>query len=145
MQDENLRKQEESVQKQEAMRRSKKSTSVDMTVTGLSNALQTRQGLSGLCEVTIKVVPIICQNNLLICQSDAAILICLVCKPTTVLFAFSTALYPDLFTPALYPGLLTLAFVAYTTDVGEGLVKLIIYRDIPGRWVNVWRSGAFIL
>ena len=63
MQDENLRKQEESVQKQEAMRRSKKSVSVDMTVTCLSTALRTQQGLSGLCEVTIKVVPIICQNK----------------------------------------------------------------------------------
>jgi len=30
-------------------------------------------------------------------------------------------------------------------NVGEGLVKLIMCNDVPGRWVNVWRSGTFLL
>ena len=33
---------------------------------------------------------------------------------------------------ASYPGLLTLAFVACSTNVGEGLVKLITCNDRPG-------------
>ena len=45
---------------------------------------------------------------------------------------------------ALSPGL-TPAFVTCSTNVGGGLVKLITCNDIPGRWVDVWRSGTFIL
>ena len=33
----------------------------------------------------------------------------------------------------------TLPFVACSTNVGEGLVKLITCNDVPGRWVDVWR------
>ena len=44
---------------------------------------------------------------------------------------------------ALYPGLLTSVFVAYSTNVGEGLVKLITCSDVPGHLVDVWRSGTF--
>jgi len=44
---------------------------------------------------------------------------------------------------ASYPGLPTPAFVACSTNVGEGLVKLIMCSDVPGRWVDVWRSGTF--
>jgi len=40
-------------------------------------------------------------------------------------------------TLALYPGLLNLAFVACSTNVGEGLVKLITCNDLPGR-VEEW-------
>jgi len=40
---------------------------------------------------------------------------------------------------ASYPGLLTPAFVACSTNVGEGLVKLITCNDVP----DVWRSGTF--
>jgi len=46
---------------------------------------------------------------------------------------------------ALYPGLLTPAFVSCCTRVGEGLVKLITWNGIPGHWVDVWRSGTFLL
>jgi len=44
---------------------------------------------------------------------------------------------------ASYPGLLTPALVTCTTNVGEGLVKLITCNDVPGCWVDVWRSGTF--
>ena len=46
---------------------------------------------------------------------------------------------------ASYPGLLTPAFVAYSTNAGEGLVKLVIIlcRDISGHWVVVWRRSTF--
>jgi len=47
------------------------------------------------------------------------------------------------FTIALNPGFLTLAFVACSTNIGEGLAKLITYSGIPGRWVDVWRIGTF--
>ena len=43
------------------------------------------------------------------------------------------------------PGLLTPVFVACSTNTGEGLVKLITCNDIPGCWVDVWRSGTFLL
>ena len=46
---------------------------------------------------------------------------------------------------ASYPGLLTPAFVARSTNAGEGLVKLIMCNDIPGHWVNMWRSSTFLL
>jgi len=38
---------------------------------------------------------------------------------------------------SLYPGLLTPAFVNCSSNVGEGLVKLITCNDIPGR-VEEW-------
>jgi len=38
---------------------------------------------------------------------------------------------------ALYPGLLALAFVACSTNTGEGLVKLIMCNDVPGH-VEEW-------
>jgi len=44
----------------------------------------------------------------------------------------------------LYPGLLTPAFVTCITNTGEGLVKLITCCDVPGLWVDVWRSGTFL-
>jgi len=44
---------------------------------------------------------------------------------------------------ASYPGLLNLAFVACIANMGEGLVKLITCNDVPGRLVDVWRSGTF--
>jgi len=44
---------------------------------------------------------------------------------------------------ALYPGLFTPAFVTCSTDAGEGLVKLITCSDVPGHWVDVWRSDTF--
>ena len=41
-------------------------------------------------------------------------------------------------TRASYPGLLTPVFVAGITNAGgEGLVKLIVCNDIPGRWLDV--------
>ena len=43
-------------------------------------------------------------------------------------------MYPDLFAPA---------FVTCSTNVGEGLIKLITFRYVPGHWVDVWRSGTF--
>jgi len=46
---------------------------------------------------------------------------------------------------ALCPGLFTPAFVACSTNVGEVLVKLITCKDVPGHWVDVWRSGTFLL
>jgi len=46
---------------------------------------------------------------------------------------------------ASYPGLLTPAFVACSTNMGEGLVKLTTCNDVPGSWVDVWRSDIFIL
>ena len=46
---------------------------------------------------------------------------------------------------ALYPGLLTPSFVACGTNAGKGLAKLIMCKDIPGCWVDVWRSGTFLL
>jgi len=46
---------------------------------------------------------------------------------------------------ALCPGLLTPAFVTCSTNAGESLVKLTICSDVPGRWVDVWRSGTFFL
>ena len=46
---------------------------------------------------------------------------------------------------ASYPSLLTPAFIACSTNVGEGLVKLITCSDVPGHWVNVWKSGTFLL
>ena len=48
-------------------------------------------------------------------------------------------------TVASYPGLLTLAFVASSTNAREGLVKLITCNDAPGCWVDMWRSGRFLL
>ena len=42
---------------------------------------------------------------------------------------------------ASYPGLLTPVFVTCSTNVGEGL--MIMCSDIPGHWVDVWRSGSF--
>jgi len=44
---------------------------------------------------------------------------------------------------ASYPGLLTPVFVACSTNTGEGLVEVITRNDVPGRWVDVWRSGTF--
>jgi len=44
---------------------------------------------------------------------------------------------------ASYPGLLTPVFVACSTNAGEGLVTLIMCNDVPGCWVDVWRSGTF--
>ena len=38
--------------------------------------------------------------------------------------SMSVASYPGLLTPASYPGLLSPVFVACSTNVGEGLVKL---------------------
>ena len=38
---------------------------------------------------------------------------------------------------ASYPGLLTPAFVAYSTNSGEGLAKLIMCNDVPGH-VEKW-------
>jgi len=46
---------------------------------------------------------------------------------------------------ALYPGFLTPAFVICSTNVGDGLVKLIMWNDIAGCWVDMWRSGTFLL
>ena len=46
---------------------------------------------------------------------------------------------------ASYPGLLTPAFVTCSINVGEGLVKLITCNDIPTHWVDVVRSGTFLL
>ena len=46
-------------------------------------------------------------------------------------------------TVSLYPGLPTPGFVACSTNTEEGLVKLITCNDIPGHWVDVWRSGTF--
>jgi len=40
-------------------------------------------------------------------------------------------------TIALYPGLLTPAFIACSTNAGEGLVKLSHVNDVPGR-VEEW-------
>ena len=44
-----------------------------------------------------------------------------------------------------YPGLLTPAFVACSTNTGEGLVKLFTCNDIPGRWMDMRRSGTILL
>ena len=44
---------------------------------------------------------------------------------------------------ALYPGLLTPVFVACSTNAREGLVKLITCSDVPGCWMDIWRSGTF--
>jgi len=46
---------------------------------------------------------------------------------------------------ASYPSLLTPAFVACSINTEEGLVKLIICNDVPGRWVDMWGSGTFLL
>ena len=46
---------------------------------------------------------------------------------------------------ASYPGLLTPVFVTHSTNAGEGSVKLITCNDIPGRWVNMWRSATYLL
>jgi len=46
---------------------------------------------------------------------------------------------------ASYPGPLTPAFVACSSNTGEGLVKLITCHDVPGRFGDVWRSGIFLL
>ena len=35
--------------------------------------------------------------------------------------------------------------VVCSSVMGEGLVKLITYNDVPGHWVDVWRSGTFLL
>ena len=43
---------------------------------------------------------------------------------------------------ASYPGLLTPAFVACSTNAGEGLVKLV---KCARTYLDVWRSGTFIL
>ena len=40
---------------------------------------------------------------------------------------------------ALYPGLVTPAFVACSTNTGEGLVKLIHAMT----YLDVWRSGTY--
>jgi len=45
----------------------------------------------------------------------------------------------------LYPGLLTPALVAWSTNAGGSLVKLITCNDIPGRWVDVCRNSTFFL
>jgi len=42
-------------------------------------------------------------------------------------------------TVASYPGLLTPEFVTCSTNMGEGLVKLITCNDV----LDVWRSGTF--
>ena len=34
-------------------------------------------------------------------------------------------------------------FVISSTNVGEGLVELFIYIDVPRHWVDVYRSGTF--
>ena len=44
---------------------------------------------------------------------------------------------------ASYSSLLTPAFVACSTNVGEGLVKLMTCSDISRRWVDMRRSGTF--
>jgi len=49
-----------------------------------------------------------------------------------LLLSDSTNDYTDK-TLASYPGLLTPAFVACSTNAGEGLVKLITCSDVPGR------------
>ena len=48
--------------------------------------------------------------------------------------SISTEVVQLWFTLALYPGLLTPMFVACSTIVEEGLVKLIVCSDVPGRW-----------
>ena len=35
-------------------------------------------------------------------------------------------------------------FVACSTSTGESLVKLITCSDVPGHWVDVWRSDTFL-
>jgi len=46
---------------------------------------------------------------------------------------------------ALYPCLFNPAFAACSTNAGEGLVKLITCSYVPGCWVDVWRSGRFLI
>ena len=50
-----------------------------------------------------------------------------------------------MYTEALYPGLFAPVFVAYSNNVGKGLVKQAVCRDVPERWADVWSSGAFLL
>ena len=45
---------------------------------------------------------------------------------------------------ASYPGLLIPVFVGYSTNAGEGQVKLIMC-SVMEHWVDVWRSGTFHL
>ena len=44
---------------------------------------------------------------------------------------------------ASYSDLLTLELVACNTNVQESLVKIVMYSDVPGCWMDVWRSGTF--
>ena len=46
---------------------------------------------------------------------------------------------------ASYPGLFTLADVACSTNARKGRVKLITCDDVPGCWVDMWRSGRFLM
>ena len=41
--------------------------------------------------------------------------------------------------------LVTPAIVTWSINTREGLVKLIACNDVPGCWVDMWRSGAFLL
>ena len=46
-------------------------------------------------------------------------------------------------TLASFPGLLTPAFVACSTNTGEGLVKLVTCSDVGERYMDEWKSGTF--
>ena len=46
---------------------------------------------------------------------------------------------------ASFPGLLMPVFVTCSTNAGEGLVKLVMCSDIGGRYVDVRKSGVFLL
>jgi len=39
---------------------------------------------------------------------------------------------------------LHVALVVCSIGVGGGLVKLVTCSDVPGRWVDVWRSGIHV-
>jgi len=43
---------------------------------------------------------------------------------------------------ASFPGLLPPVFVTCSTDVGEGLLRLITYSDIPGHLDVGWTCGG---
>jgi len=60
--------------------------------------------------------------------------------PSHLLMAWSTAELVSRYGSKLvsYPGLLTPVFVACSTNVGEGLIKLIMCSDVPGCWVEEW-------
>jgi len=46
-------------------------------------------------------------------------------------------------TVASCPDILTPAFATCSTSAREGVVTLNICSDIPGYWVDLWRSGRF--